>query len=171
MAQQNIPTLLMDGDLRRGVQHIHFNLLKKPGLSTILSSTSPIGSSLIKPIIQQTHIPYLSVIGSGATIPYSAELLNTSRLRELLAVLSDEYEVIIFDTPPVAVTTDAVGIQDAFHRYIFVVKAAHTDIAELNRKIQEFPGLHTKVMGIVFNGAPYKRTEYYQYTSYKYEMG
>ena len=78
--------------------------------------------------------------------------------------------MIILDTPPVAVTTDAIGVQDIFPRYIFVVKAMHTDIAELNRKIREFPGLRKRIMGVVLNGAPYKQTEYNQYTSYKYEV-
>ena len=168
MAQQRIPTLLLDGDLRRGIQHLHFGLEKQPGLSNILSDSSPLSASYLQPSIQSTHINYLSIIGSGSTVPNSAELINSLRFRELLDILSDNFEIIIMDTPPVAVTTDAVGVQDIIHKYMFVVRAGHTNIAELNRKIKEFPGLHKKVLGLIFNGAPYRRTEYYQYASYKY---
>ena len=168
MAQQRIPTLLLDGDLRRGIQHLHFGLEKQPGLSNILSDSSPLSASYLQPSIQSTHINYLSIIGSGSTVPNSAELINSLRFRELLEILSDNFEMIIMDTPPVAVTTDAVGVQDIIHKYMFVVRAGHTNIAELNRKIKEFPGLRKKVLGLIFNGAPYRRTEYYQYASYKY---
>lgn len=170
LAQQKISTLLIDGDLRRGVQHQHFGLPKNPGLSSILLDSTSLSPLLLQPVLQSTHIQYLKLIGAGSTIVNSSEHLNSQRFRKLLEILSNEFEVIILDTPPVAVTTDAIGIQDVFHRYIFVVRAMHTDIGELNRKIREFPGLRKRVMGVVLNGAPYKHTEYNQYTSYKYEM-
>ncbi|MDO5576550.1 MAG: GNVR domain-containing protein, partial [Fibrobacter sp.] len=53
MAQQKIPTVLIDGDLRRGVQHRYFNLKKEPGLSNILLDHAPITASGIQPIIQK----------------------------------------------------------------------------------------------------------------------
>lgn len=168
MAQQRIPTLLLDGDLKRGVQHYYFGREKKPGLSNFLVDNSPISASCIQPVLQSTHIPQLTLLGAGSSVPNSAELLNSPRFRELLDFLSNNFEMIILDTPPMAVVTDAVGVQDAFNKYIVVVHASHTNITELNRKIKEYPGLKKKVMGIVFNGAPYKRTEYYQYNSYKY---
>ncbi|HEX3019356.1 MAG TPA: polysaccharide biosynthesis tyrosine autokinase [Chitinispirillaceae bacterium] len=170
LAQQRISTLLIDGDLRRGVQHQHFGLPKSPGLSSILLDSSSLSPILLQPVLQSTHIQYLKLLGAGSTIINSSEHINSLRFRSLIDMLSNEFEVIILDTPPVAVTTDAIGVQDIFHRYIFVVRAMHTDIAELNRKIQEFPGLRKRVLGIVLNGAPYKHTEYYQYTSYKYEI-
>jgi capsular exopolysaccharide synthesis family protein len=170
LAQQQIRTLLIDGDLRRGIQHVNFGLNKKPGLTSILTETLPLDITQMQHFLQKTHINNLTVLGSGGAIHNSAEILNSLKFRELLQLLSGEFEAIILDTPPVAVTTDAIGIQDAFHKYIFVVKAAHTNITELNRKIREFPGLNKKVMGIVLNGAPYKQTEYYQYSSYKYVL-
>jgi len=170
LAQQKISTLLIDGDLRRGIQHQHFGLPKNPGLSSILLNNVSLSPVLLQPVLQSTHIQYLKLLGAGSTIVNSTEHLNSQRFRDLIDILSNEFEVIILDTPPVAVTTDAIGVQDIFPKYIFVVKAMHTDIAELNRKIQEFPGLRKRIMGIVLNGAPYKHTEYYQYTSYKYEV-
>ncbi len=168
MAQQLIPTLLIDGDMRRGIQHLHFGLEKNPGLSNILSGSFPLNASYLQSSLQSTHVNYLTILGCGSSVPNSAELLNSMRFRELLELLSNNFEMIIMDTPPVAVTTDAMGIQDMFHRYMFVVRAGHTNIVELNRKIKEYPGLRKKVLGVVFNGAPYRRREYYQYASYRY---
>jgi capsular exopolysaccharide synthesis family protein len=168
MAQQRISTLLIDGDLKRGTQHQYFGRNKKPGLSNILLDAASINSASIEPLLQTTHIPELILLSSGGFIPNSAELLNSLRFRSILEFLSKTFDMIILDTPPMAVATDAVGVQDSFNKYIVVVRAAHTNIFELNKKVKEFPGLKKKVLGLVFNGAPYKRNEYYQYNSYKY---
>ncbi len=168
MAQQDLRTVLIDGDLRRGTQHHTFGLEKKPGLSNLLMDRDSLSSVNIDKILRPTHISNLYLISSGVSVPNSAELINTRRFRELLDLLAQKFDVIIMDTPPLAVTTDAVGVQDSFHRYIVVVKAGSTNISQLNRKINEYPGLKKKVLGMVFNGAPYRRPEYYQYNSYRY---
>ncbi|KMQ52446.1 capsular exopolysaccharide family protein [Chitinispirillum alkaliphilum] len=168
MAQQNIRTLLIDGDMRRGLQHESFGLSRKPGLSNILMSTEPLSSSLLKRKIRPSHISNLSLLPCGSSIPNSAELLNTQRFRDLLDLCSEQFDMLIMDTPPLSVTTDAVGVMDSFNKYLVVVRSAHTNISHLNKKISEFPGLRKKILGIVFNGAPYRRPEYYQYSSYRY---
>lgn len=167
-AQHAIPTILIDGDLRRGIQHQNFGISKKPGLSNILLDHEPLTENYVHKFIQSSHVKLLQVLTCGVTVPNSCELINTQRFRTLLDILSLRYEMIIFDTPPLAVITDAVGVQDAFHKYIVVVRAFHTNIALLNRKVRDFPGLKRKILGIVFNGTSLKRPEYYQYTAYKY---
>lgn len=168
MAQQRISTLLIDGDLKRGTQYQNFGRDKKPGLSSFLLDAAPVNNSTIDELLQNTHIADLMLLSCGGFIPNSAELINSSRFRDIIGLLSRRFEMIILDTPPMAVATDAIGVQDIFNKYIVVVRAAHTNISELNRKVKEFPGLRKKVLGLVFNGAPYKRNEYYQYISYKY---
>jgi tyrosine-protein kinase Etk/Wzc len=168
MAQQNISAILVDGDMRRGVQSELFAVDKKPGLSDYLGEITPVTPAYISKFVRKTHIRGLSLLPSGSSIPNSTEMINSIRFRELLEYLSTLYEIIILDTPPLAVTTDAVGVHDFFTSYLIVVRAGHTDISHLNRKTKEFPGFRKKILGIVFNGAPYKRPEYYQYSSYKY---
>ncbi|MCL2688435.1 MAG: polysaccharide biosynthesis tyrosine autokinase [Chitinispirillia bacterium] len=169
MAQQNLRTVLIDADMRRGVQHATFGTPRRPGLSNLLSERSPnFPPQIVEKALYATHINNLSVLPSGTAALNSAELINSSRFRELLEILSDRFEMIIMDTPPLAVTTDAAVVMDCFHRYIAVVRANFTNITHLNKKIAEFPGLKKKVLGLVFNGAPYQRSEYYQYNSYKY---
>lgn len=168
MAQQDLRTVLIDGDLRRGIQHRAFGLDKKPGLSNLLMNRSGVSGAMLDEALRRTHISNLYLLPSGVSVPNSAELINTQRFRDMLKLLQERFDVIIMDTPPLAVTTDAVGIQDSFHRYVVVVRAGSTNISQLNRKINEYPGLRKKVLGLVFNGAPYKRPEYYQYNSYRY---
>ncbi|MFP4680358.1 MAG: GumC family protein [Chitinispirillaceae bacterium] len=168
MAQQDLRTVLIDGDLRRGTQHRSFGLDKKPGFSNLLMNKENQNVLKLEQTLRRTHIPKLYLLSSGVSVPNSAELINTQRFRDLLDQLSERFDVIIMDTPPLAVTTDAVGVQDSFHRYVVVVRAGSTNISHLNKKVNEYPGLSKKVLGLVFNGAPYRRPEYYQYNSYRY---
>ena len=169
MAQQNLRTVLIDADMRRGVQHATFGALRRPGLSNLLCERSQSFSpQIIEKALRPAHINNLSLLPCGTAALNSAELINSSRFRELLEILSDRFDMVIMDTPPLAVTTDAAVVMDCFHRYIVVVRANFTNITHLNKKIAEFPGLKKKILGLVFNGAPYQRPEYYQYNSYRY---
>ncbi len=168
MAQQNIPTLLIDGDIRRGLQHRHFGLEKKTGLSDILLSDEPLSASVLESHLSTAHIENLFVLSCGFYAPNSAELLNSRRFRDLLKLCSEHFGMVIMDSSPLAATTDAIGIMDSFDRYLVVVRAGHTNVSHLNRKVKEYPGLKDKILGVIFNGAPYKRSEYYQYNSYRY---
>jgi capsular exopolysaccharide synthesis family protein len=167
MAQQKLRTLLIDGDLRRGVQHHSFLLEKKPGLSDILSSPDEIATLPVNSFIQKTHIPNLSLLSCGMPIPNPAECMNSDKFRELAHVLAEWFDVIVLDTPPLRVAVDAAILPDAFRHYVLVVRAAKTDLVAMERKVRDFPGLHQKILGIVLNGAPFdKKMHDYAYSYY-----
>jgi len=167
MAQQKLRTLLIDGDMRKGVQHHSFVLEKKPGLSEILSSPDDLATIPINSMIQQTHIPNLSLLACGMPIPNPAECLNSQKFRDLTLILTEWFDVIILDTPPLSVSVDAAMLPDSFKHYIIVARVAKTNIAEIDKKIDEFPGLRKKILGIVLNGTPInKRMKNYRYSYY-----
>jgi polysaccharide biosynthesis transport protein len=168
MAQQKLRTLLIDGDLRRGVQHNSFVLQKKPGLSEILSSPDELTTIPINSMIQQTHIPNLSLLSCGMPVPNPAECMNSQKFRDLIAILTEWFDVIILDTPPLRVAVDAAILPEAFNHYIVVVRAAKTNIVAAEKKIGEFPGLRPKVLGVVLNGAPVdQKAKDYRYSYYR----
>jgi capsular exopolysaccharide synthesis family protein len=169
MAQQKLKTLLIDGDLRKGVQHHSFVLEKKPGLSEILASSDDLSAMPIQSMIQQTHIPNLSLLACGMPVPNPAECMNSQRFRALTAMLSERFEVIILDTPPFRAAVDAALLPDLFKHYLFVARVARTDITAIDKKIDEFPGLRKKILGIVLNGTPVnKKMATYRYSYYKH---
>lgn len=169
MAQQKLTTILIDGDIRRGVQHNSFVLSKKPGLSSFLFSEDPVNRNNIDPLIQKTHIPNLSLISSGPNVPNPSELLGHPRFEQFINFLSTIYDVIIFDTPPIGLAADAAMVSSIFSASVIVVKAGTTDVIDLRKKIDEFPNLKKKIIGLVLNGALLDRKlKYYKYSSYYY---
>jgi receptor protein-tyrosine kinase len=96
-AQQGEHTLLIDGDLRasptRG-QHALFKLGKSAGLSGILAGRA--GLEAIQPV---PGLPGLSVLPAGAVPPNPQELLGRTAFGELLQTASQQFDVVIIDTP------------------------------------------------------------------------
>jgi polysaccharide biosynthesis transport protein len=169
MAQQKLNTILIDGDLRRGVQHHSFLLEKKPGLAEILSSPDEITSMPVNSFIKKTHIPNLSLLSCGMPIPNPAECMSSQKFRDLTSMLSEWFDVLILDTPPLMAAVDAAMLPDAFRHYIVVAKVARTNIPAIDKKIDEFLGLREKIMGIVLNGTPMTKKMYsYHYSYYKH---
>jgi tyrosine-protein kinase Etk/Wzc len=169
MAQQQLKTLIIDGDIRRGVIHNSFVLNKKPGLSNFLFSEEPVSDEMLRELIQVTHVPNLSIISSGANVPNPSELLSLPRFKALIERLQNMYDVIILDTPPLCVAADAAIAGVLFSAVILVVRAGRTNVIDFRKKLMEFPNLRKKIIGVVLNGATLDRKmKEYQYSMYHY---
>lgn len=168
-AQQKFPTLLIDCDLRRGVLHNSFAGKKSPGLTDLLMGDSDINVSSAKKIIQQTHIPNLSLLSSGKQIPNPSELLGSSRMENFYKKLKRPYKVMIFDTPPIEFIPDAFVLNTFIHSIILVVRYGKTNLNRMNDVISDFKTLKKDFLGVVVNASPLAHEKkYYSYSYYKY---
>jgi tyrosine-protein kinase Etk/Wzc len=169
MAQQKLSTVLIDGDIRRGVQHNSFLLSKKPGLSSFLFSEDPVTVDSVTSLLQKTHVQNLSLIASGPNVPNPSELLGHPRFEQLINALSAMFDVIIFDTPPIGLAADAALVSNLFSASVIVIRAGVTDVIDLRKKLDEFPNLKKSVIGLVLNEALLdRRLRNYKYSSYYY---
>jgi len=117
IAQSNRKTLLLSLDLRKPKIHRIFNLENTIGLSTYL-----IGRSTYEEIIVPSNIGNLYVSTSGPIPPNPAELLETSYMEEFITKARQDFDVIIMDTPPLAIVTDALLLTRFSDANIFVVR-------------------------------------------------
>ncbi len=147
MAQQKSNTLLIDTDLRRGVLHNTFGVPKEPGFSNYL-----MGSILASEIINETHIPNLSVISCGSLIPNPSELLGSVQLRRFLDEMRRRFDLIIFDTPPLNAATDAVVLGTQVDGTVVVIRSGKTKKDIARQKIELFHNVHAKLLGLILNG-------------------
>ncbi len=168
-AQQKLPTLLVDADLRRGVLHNSFACKKKPGLADFIYSNADINDENLRHIIQQTHIPNLYMISTGIPVPNPSEIIGGLRAREIFEFLKKRFGMIIIDSPPINVTTDSVIISRYVDRGLFVVGSGKTNIDEVNRKISEYPDFREKLEGVILNFAEEEFSkDRYKYSYYNY---
>ncbi|HDR89854.1 MAG TPA: polysaccharide biosynthesis tyrosine autokinase [Bacteroidetes bacterium] len=117
VAMSGRKTLLVGLDLRKPKIHRDFNITNETGLSTYL-----INQSELDDIIHPTDIENLYVVTSGPVPPNPAELLETGRMATFMEHIRKEYDMVILDTPPVAVVTDAILVSKYSHANIFVVR-------------------------------------------------
>lgn len=168
-AQQNLKTILIDGDLRKGsldkIFDIEFD--KKDGLAGFLSIKGPLSENPFVSLIKKTHVDNLFIIPSGEYVDNPSELLTSERFFQLKKFLTEHFDIIIMDTPPIGVAIDAIAVNELFSKYIIVVKAGVTNVVDLKKKIKEFSAIKSKIMGLVLNyTAIDKKLSYYKYSKY-----
>ena len=160
-AMQNKKTVLIDADMRRGVQHKSFKLSNKDGLSTYLANM--IG---INDLVKKTEIENLFVITRGLVPPNPAELVSTDRMKQLLDVLKANFDVIIIDGAPVLPVTDSVILSAICDKVVIVSSYGETHKDELKTVKQNLVAANANIAGVVLNKADMSSGGYSKYGKY-----
>ncbi len=145
-AQAGVKTLIIDCDMRNPTQVVSFDCKVKSGLSEFLAGVRR------DVVVQKTAYENLFVLVSGKIAPNPAELLSSSRMKELLVSLREEYECIFLDLPPIGAVTDAIILSSIVTGYVLVVSANHCDSRALRRAMAAFAQVGANVIGTIFNG-------------------
>ena len=167
-AQSNKKILLLDADVRRGYLHKYFNQDYQPGLSEYLNQISP-----LEQCIKATDVDNLHIMTRGKSPANPSEMLSSERFREMLDLLSQQYDHIIIDTPPVLAVTDSIIIAQYSGVNLVVARYAKTQIKELELTISRFDQAGVKVNGFILNdiqrtsGSSYGYNYAYAYTANK----
>src|SRR5205085_9931794 len=110
-------------DMRRPSQHALFDLAGTTGLSSLyLAGEQDLAPSLLS-ALQQTPVPSLRVLGAGVLAPNPAELLASARTGAVIAALKAQADIVIFDTPPTALITDAVILAQHAHGTVLATRS------------------------------------------------
>jgi tyrosine-protein kinase Etk/Wzc len=169
--------ILIGADLRRSKLHKTFKKPNDIGLSTYLSRQSAIEDILLK-----TGQENLDLIISGPVPPNPSELLHSERMTELIKELRTRYDVIMIDTAPIGLVSDAIPLIRVSDINIFVIRSGrskyyaatipqriaqeyHLDntVIVLNAFAEDL--LHSRYYTTRFTGESYG-TRYYYYSDY-----
>ncbi len=168
-AQLRKKTLLVDADLRKPVQHNVFGHDRGPGLSEFL-----IGEvSDLDSIIHSTKVENLSIITAGGLPPNPSELLGSEAMSKLVDRLESEWDLVLFDSPPIVAVTDASMISGEIDSIVLVVKAGQTERSAVDRALDTIRNVKAPLIGAILNGASQeslggKYAYYYSYYNYYY---
>lgn len=162
-AQTNKKVILIDSDMRKGRLHSIFETKIFPGLSNYLADES----SKIKDYIIPTEIENLSVIPAGNVPPNPSELLSSEKMLKGLEDLQKMFDVIIFDSTPCMLVTDAIIISRIVDATIIVSSHKSTKIENLKEVQKNIENVGGKIAGVIINKVPVSlkkyKSKYYYY--------
>ena len=159
MAQLGRNVLLIDGDLRKASQHELWQVSNKAGVKDVIAHKTPLAKVVTQPMKQ------LDLLTAGIIAPNPLALLDSTEMSELVATARKEYELIIIDAPPLAVTADVLTLSKLVDGIVFVSRpgVVENESAELAQETIANANLSQKVLGMVINGVKPNEFDRYSY--------
>lgn len=162
LAQQGASVLLVDADLRQPSLHEAFGIPQSPGLSGIVSGACSERDATVRTEV----LPNLAMLPSGLPPEYPAEMLASTKMRELLDSWRSVYDHVVIDTPPVSMFTDAVVLGSRADAVLVVVRASTTTKQVLRHTRDVLQRANVNLAGVVLNGVDLRHQNGY-YRSYR----
>ncbi|EPM4143401.1 polysaccharide biosynthesis tyrosine autokinase [Klebsiella pneumoniae] len=150
--------LFIDADLRKGYVHKMLGRKQGQGLSEVLS-----GQVAVEKVIEHVDDAAFDYIGRGLIPPNPAELLMHPRFEALLKWGSQNYDLVVIDTPPILAVTDAAIIGRYAGTSLMVARFEVNTVKEIEVSMKRFEQSGVVVKGCILNGVVKKASSYYGY--------
>jgi polysaccharide biosynthesis transport protein len=169
-AQLQQRVLVIECDLRKPRFHQIFSLPRTKGLSSYLTGRVP-----LKEAIEKTSLENIWVLPCGPIPPNPAELLNSTKMRDVMAEVRDVFDIVLIDTPPVLAVIDPIIVSALADSVVLVVQANKIPRKSFMNSVNELKKNNAKIIGVVFNGVRSSEHKYYyrgyeQYYRPRYEV-
>ena len=157
-AQAGVKVLIVDCDLRRGRQHKIFNIDNEQGLSNLLLDDV---DKNYKKYIKKTRYENIYVLPMGIVPPNPSELLASAKNKQLVKLLKQKFDLVIYDGVPVGGLTDSIIMADLVDKIVIVSAYKITPVeflANTNKALEKFKD---KIAGVILNKFPSSNDHYY----------
>lgn len=165
-AQSGDSVILVDADLRRPIIDRLFGVEAPLGVTNVL-----VGDTRVEDALVNTQVPGLRLLTAGPLPPNPAELLESERMTELIESLARLADLVILDSPPALMLTDAVILATKVDRTIVVAESGQVTERAIGELERLFRHARADVLGIVLNKLRITGGDYYYYYYYYYEQG
>ena len=156
-AQSEKSVILIDCDLRKPSLHRKFKISNLVGLSDVL-----IGKEKMNDAVNE-YSENLHILTSGKLPPNPSEMLVSKAMGRLLEELKSKYDIIILDSAPLQVVTDAQILSTKVDGTILVVRAERTKRDSVQQAKALLDKVGANILGTVLNGVESTRKKYYYY--------
>jgi polysaccharide biosynthesis transport protein len=150
---------IVDTDLRRPTMHRVLGLENGEGLTSLLLAREPD----IDHAVQRTIYTNVSALTAGPLPPNPSELLGSARMQEVLERLRGRFDVILLDSPPALVVTDASVLSTLVDGLVIVARAGKTRRGALRATVEELAQSGRPLAGVILNRVAGRESGYYYY--------
>ncbi len=166
LAMSGKRVVVVDADLRRGHLHEYLDTERAPGISDHVA-----GDVELSGIIKKTTVENLSFISTGTIPPNPAELLLHDRFTAMVKALSEQYDHVLIDTPPVLAVTDAAVIGRLAGCTLLVLKAGEHPLRAIEDSARRLRQAGVQLRGTLFNQVGLGTGKYGYSYGYGYKYG
>ncbi len=139
-------TLIVGADMRKPKIYQDFQLHNEKGLSTYLS-----GIDTFELVIQKTSNAMLDLVSGGPVPPNPSELLLNVRMETFMGRAKSDYDIIVIDTPPMAIVTDAFALSKFADHTLFIIRQNYTPKSLIKTTEDFYSSGKLSKMSIVLN--------------------
>jgi len=161
MAQAGQRTLVIDADFRKPVQHKIFEIDNGKGVSSVLA-----GRDTIEQAVRPGGVDGLDIMACGPEVPNPSELLNSDVFNEMLKKLTERYDRVIIDSPPVGPVADAQILAAFCDVTVLVLRAEKSTRRQAQHARDGLLSVGAQLLGAVVNDVQQKHGQYGYYSSY-----
>jgi polysaccharide biosynthesis transport protein len=152
--------LIVDTDMRRPQVHLWFGVQNLRGLSNAITSDAPI-TEFIQESPQDSN---LHILTAGPTPPAPGRLLASNKMRQFVEQLAQQYDLVIFDAPPVLGFADAKLTASHTDGLLMVVGIDKTDRGNVTQALDELHrAANAPILGLIANGVTRHASSHYHY--------
>lgn len=162
-SQLGMKVLLIDADLRNASMHRIFGQSNTAGLSNFLSGADE------TELVKSTDIPGVTIMTSGPLPPNPAELLAGLRFVNLLALATENFDIVIIDGPPIMGLADAPIISRAVAGTLLVIEAGGPRRAIVRDALKRLEFARARVIGVLLNKFDVSKTGFAYNYHYQYD--
>jgi capsular exopolysaccharide synthesis family protein len=152
---------IVDVDLRRASLHTYFDLPNDVGLTDLLQ-----GKSSLDEAIQVTHIEGLSILPSGPPFPDPAGLIESEQMGRLLADLKSRFDLVVLDSAPVLVKSDALVLARHVEGSVIVLESTKTTRRAVHEVMDILARAHIRPLGFVLNRLSLHKGKHFYHQDY-----
>ena len=167
LAESGRKVILVECDLRLPTLRKKLGLAKTTGLSNLLAGMNSEKATLHKDVL----ISGLDVVQAGDIPPNPSELLGSKAFASLIDNISESYDVVLLDLPPIGEVSDALVVSKVTDGLIVVVRNDYTIASDLDFTLRQCEMVGAKVIGFIYNGSASKSKKYKYGYGKKYKYG
>jgi capsular exopolysaccharide synthesis family protein len=161
LAREGKKVLMVDMDVRRPGLHACFDLSNKKGVTDLLQ-----GETSVDEAIQTTQVEGLSVMTSGPTFPDPGVLIDSKQMGELIPALKTRFDVVIIDSAPILVKSDALVIARYVDGLMVVLASEKTTRRAISELVEVLAKAHITPLGFVLNRFAIEKGKYFYHQYY-----
>ncbi|MEY8292040.1 CpsD/CapB family tyrosine-protein kinase [Carnobacteriaceae bacterium 52-44] len=158
-AAEDTKVLLVDADMRKPSIHKIFGVKNLQGLTSILTDRN----LRLSDVTRRSYVDNLDFITCGLIPPNPSELMGSKRMTELIDQMKENYDLVIFDNPPLLAVTDAQIMATKVDGTIVVVPKGEVTKDELDKAADLLDNVQANVLGTVLNKVEVDADTYYYY--------